>query len=614
MKLKRIQPVAYMILVEFLLYLNILFLWLRFSAHASYEWVFILFFFCVLTLIHFFLPTNLAKVLLCIALFVLYLYGIAQEIYNSAFQSYFLIKTAFSAGDEVAGVASSVFELIKAKHIIVMLIWLLNPIILSLLRPAKRKKLRHKTMPLRCIAVALSSFCAVFLILMLQRDIEAKAESADALDTYTTDLYFYRYMPNTNGIVSRFGMFGLLYRDTFAKLYYTGAQFALDDATIIEVLDEVAQLYPEHENEYTGILAGKHLMVIQAESLMNGAISEELTPNLYKMQQEGIIFPNWNAPLMNGSTSDTEFQTNTGLIALATGDITFTAANQNTFPTTLPKMFSAAGYSSQAYHSNFADYYDRDKMMPQLGFDFYPWTRLNVSFLAHDDEMMEKLKWIVYGDDPVYGYFITYTAHQPYSIAECELDDDTLIDKVREVYPGIDDSTACYVAKNIYVDRAVGAYMKQMQAYNQDAVIIVFGDHFAKSISSDIGAFGEYNGLKTPLMIWYNGVEHLEVDKFGTTVDLLPTIANLFGLEYDHRTVFGGDLLDDSYRGFFFDNWGDFITPDYDYNMNEGYVVLKSNMSEEEAKADANQHVMMLNVARTIVETDFFARHPEYGK
>ena len=40
-------------------------------------------------------------------------------------------------------------------------------------------------------------------------------------------------------------------------------------------------------------------------------------------------------------------------------------------------------------------------------------------------------------------------------------------------------------------------------------------------------------------------METIEVDKVGSNPDVLPTILNLFGIEYDSRLIMGQDLLSD---------------------------------------------------------------------
>lgn len=57
----------------------------------------------------------------------------------------------------------------------------------------------------------------------------------------------------------------------------------------------------------SGVFKDYNLFIIQAESLMNFGIIEELTPNLYWLKTQGIELEGFNTPLLVGSTSDREF-------------------------------------------------------------------------------------------------------------------------------------------------------------------------------------------------------------------------------------------------------------------------------------------------------------------
>ena len=51
-----------------------------------------------------------------------------------------------------------------------------------------------------------------------------------------------------------------------------------------------ANQIPSEQNEYTGMFKGKNLVVFVAEGLSNVAIREDVTPNLYKLYNEGFQF------------------------------------------------------------------------------------------------------------------------------------------------------------------------------------------------------------------------------------------------------------------------------------------------------------------------------------
>lgn len=88
----------------------------------------------------------------------------------------------------------------------------------------------------------------------------------------------------------------------------------------------------------------------------------------------------------------------------------------------------------------------------------------------------------------------------------------------------------------------------------QDTVIIGYGDHYAYGIKDDniLKKLSGDNRLeKTPLFIWSPSIKHTEVNKICSSIDLLPTIANLFNVG-DKGNYLGRDIFDENYEGLAF--------------------------------------------------------------
>lgn len=75
-----------------------------------------------------------------------------------------------------------------------------------------------------------------------------------------------------------------------------------------------AKVDPSKKNEYTGKYKGKNLIFITAEGFSPYAVNRDLTPTLYKMQEEGFKFKNFYTPLWGVSTTDGEYVACTGLL------------------------------------------------------------------------------------------------------------------------------------------------------------------------------------------------------------------------------------------------------------------------------------------------------------
>lgn len=555
------------------------------------------------------LPKRVDQIILSFLFLIIYIYLAAQHVYAIAFQQYFLFATAFGSIDEMMGVKSSVTELFDLKFYVI-LTYAIFQIILFLL-PNTKEKASIKGYSQSLKVGSITALLTVFLFSMLSVSMNIEKNKTDALNYYGTSHYFFNYLPNTNVVVEHFGIFGLLYRDTIGRLFiHYDSQYGIDDEMIRYVLSQNEITSTNKVNKYTGIFEGKSLVIIQAESLMNSAIDEELTPTMYRLQQEGLSFPNFNAPLLYGSTSDSEFMANTGLIPVSTGEITYDSYNGDEFPTTLAKLFNTKGYYSSAYHSNYGNYYSRDIMLPNLGFDFFDKVRLDVDFLELDSVVLDKIKWVYNWAPQYFSYFITYNGHQPYELSQCEGYSEDYYARVERKFPEISEEMKCYYVKNMDLDLGIERYVEEIIANNSEVVLMIFGDHNAKGI--ELSASTEKNF--TPMIIWEKSITPEVIDKKASPVDFLPTLANMFNLEYDRRTVFGSDIMDEEYEGFCFDSQGRIITSDFIYNINHNSLeMLTEKYSANEARQMINQYILKMNVSRTVVETDFFSRYPGYG-
>ncbi|MFV0479821.1 MAG: LTA synthase family protein [Anaerorhabdus sp.] len=606
---KSLSYLRYKIILGIVTIVNFLILMIWFQDLMSLSLLFYAMGFTIVMGIGLLLPKIIDRLAIYLFLVAFYIYFTAQEIYYSAFGQFFLFSTAFGAKEEVAGMTSSVAELITTKVYFVIALLIVELLVFILI--GTREKISMKKYLLYALSGVICFVFSAGLLGVTNLVLEKQREEAGVLNYYGTSHYFFNYLPNTNVVVNRFGLMGLLCRDTVGQIFIRNStQYGIDDELIVEVLEAIGEENAQRTNDYTNIFEGKSLVIIQAESLMNLAIDEVLTPTLYQLREEGLNFEGFNAPLLYGSTADTEFLANTSLFPVSTGEITFDMYNQNEYPTALAKMFTEAGYYSSAYHANYAEYYSRDVMLPNLGYEFFDVMGMGVNFLDLDSVTLDKIKWIYNWAPQYFSYFITYNGHQPYAEDQCSSYFLTSFkETILERYPDIDERTMCYFAKNMDLDGGLARYVEDIKNNNYDVVLMIFGDHYAKNIETD-----GYPTNKTPLIIWSNEIESEVIEKRASTLDLLPTIANMFGLEYDERTVFGWDIMDESYNGFYFNNYGQIVTDDFMYDQSSGTIELfNDNYTVESAQEKVNSYIMRMNVSRTIVETDFFARYPEYG-
>lgn len=542
-------------------------------------------------------------------------YLMSQSSYHNAFNSYYRFRTLIDLYHELVGVKDSAFEFVTREEVIVSAVFVVGTILFFVFYLLWQRK---------CFSIIYRipyKLAILFLLLPMHssyvhylNDINATKNTEDAFQFNRTPYYIYEVIPNANQFVEEFGLLPFAYRD--------GELLLNQDVMSNEKRNEIASFLkelPEHNaNEFTGLFEGKNVIFIQAESYNRASLDEELTPTLYKMFQEGIRIQNFNTPALPGSTSDTEFMANVSLIPYTDGHAVCYAYPTNVFPTTLPKLFRDAGYYTTAYHNNYGEYYNRNLVFDNYGYnDFIDCNDLGVPDESSDTVVEEIMRWIILEEeDPFMVYWITYSGHQPYvldSVGVAEED----VALIKEKYPELDDSFVSYIAKNMDLDHCLADLLLNLEenGKSDDVVFVVFGDHEAKGIdfwgSSD---FYKQTGIEpedyyryTDLYIYSTCIEEPVVyEKVATALDMLPTIANLWNLPYDSHTVLGRDIFDESYDGFFFSEWEYWRTNHYQYNfMNDEYILL-DDYDAGKAEEEMRYYEKMKQISKSILQLDFF--------
>jgi phosphoglycerol transferase MdoB-like AlkP superfamily enzyme len=267
------------------------------------------------------------------------------------------------------------------------------------------------------------------------------------------------------------------------------------------------------------------------------------------------VFRNFYTPLWGVSTSDGEYVTLTGLLPKS-GVWSFTQSADNDMRMTFGRMLSAQGYDCRAYHDHTYTYYNRDKSHPNLG---YAYTgvgnglELERVWPASDLEMMQKTVPDYIGSDRFHTYYMTVSGHQYYTFMG-----NTQSWKHQEDVADLpySEGSRAYIACNMEFDLAVQNLMEQLSAAGKltDTVIVISGDHYPYGLSH--GEIEELRGhsvdenfelYRSALILWSGDMtEPIEIEKPCAAVDIMPTLANLFGLDFDSRLLAGRDILSDA--------------------------------------------------------------------
>ena len=112
-----------------------------------------------------------------------------------------------------------------------------------------------------------------------------------------------------------------------------------------------------------------------------------------------------------------------------------------------------------------------------------------------------------------------------------------------------------YIATQIELDKALESLINKLteKGILDKTVIVLHADHYPYKLSlNDMNSLSTYERDNVveinhnSLIIWNPNIERKEIDKVCMSIDVIPTIYNLFGIEYDSRLLMGTDILSDS--------------------------------------------------------------------
>ena len=373
-------------------------------------------------------------------------------------------------------------------------------------------------------------------------------------------------------------------------------------------------------NEYTGYFKGKNIIFVLMETAGDILNNEEYFPNFAKMKKNGWYFENHYSPRQACATADNEFSGLTSLYAVQ-NKCTGNTYPKNTYFQSAFNLFRTADYKATSYHDYLDEFYDRSVYHLTLGSEkYYDAESLGIDMKRYinpnwpdDVEFIEKAIPYITSEKPFMAWMTTVTAHFPY-IYESETGD-MYLEKFKDTKYSLE--VQRYLSKLKRTDDALGKLMDLLEEKNilNDTVIVAYGDHYAYGLSKemnqemydyDIEEFHEID--RTPLIIYNPGIEGKVFSQKTSYINILPTIANLFELEYDSRLYFGEDLLDKNYSGrvIFADNsWEDNIARYYVDTGTLEYLGKEKYSSEELRKI--NQEVYYKKqMSKLAIENNYF--------
>ncbi len=390
---------------------------------------------------------------------------------------------------------------------------------------------------------------------------------------------------------------------------------AKTDDEALKTLNAYFRALPATEQHaYTGLFKGYNLIVVCAEAFSNYVIDPELTPTLYRMSREGIVFENFYNSFPNLTTNG-EYSLCMGLMP-DLSRMSFAVSIENDLPYALGNICTENGMKSYAYHNNVGTFYNRVNTHTNMGYEFKA-VDFGLDMVAgspsSDLEMMRKTVADYITQEPFHAYYMTYSGHSDYDFETNEM---SIKNQSAVEHLQASEQVRAYIACQLELEEAMAYLLRRLEQEGiaDRTVVVLTGDHLPYGLTED--AYAELAGeeavqepfwqYKNSFLCWTGGLEEtIVVDDYCCTMDILPTLLNLFGLPYDSRLLTGRDVLADTTHMALLKD-GSFLTDTMIYDAPSGEITWAGD--EDPALAESLQQYAanQFAISSAILGTDYY--------
>ena len=416
------------------------------------------------------------------------------------------------------------------------------------------------------------------------------------------------------------GMYEYTIRNFYITFLKSEEAISREDEAFLDKIYEGNQI--AEENFYTGLYEGKNLIFLQLEGIDSWLLTKETMPNLYALMDNSINFTqHYSMYTGGGSTFNSEFAVNTGFITPVSYIENVYSFHSNTFNYSMARMFKNKGYTVNAFHMNSGEYYSRGINYNSWGYNNYfgliDVTEYDDDSYKLDRELLQNSTFYneMFGRDGKFvNYIITYSPHTPFS-------DDKEVGKmlVDMLYEGREEEKPeSFSEEDIArlmageTDYFIGLLMQALKdnGLYEDTVIVAFADHYLYTLN-DKTILDRYkltdNNLinHTPFFIWSSDTDRESITEVTMQTNILPTVLNLFGIDYNPNNYIGLDALAPDYNGYVFFS---------DYSWYDGHSYVENGRVTYGDKADAEYIQLMSETIGAVVRKNDLTLRYNYFK
>ncbi|MDR0889073.1 MAG: sulfatase-like hydrolase/transferase [Oscillospiraceae bacterium] len=551
------------------------------------------------------LPQLARRIAMLLSIGIFSLLAFTHSVMFNIFGEFFTFADLNFAGDG-AKFFSWTYLRLRLALLACILLAILIMVLAAWLAP--KKKGNWKT---RVAALAVIAVCIVPMVMAHNRLIPVEEEEMWWGSTFDPNAALYKDFTDSNRCLLLTGLYHYTFRDLLTS---TGLR---SDVRSTQELDAYfAEREVSGANEMTSAFAGKNLIMVMLESIDTWLITPEYMPNLYALQEKSVNFTAFYTPLyLSAGTFCTEIISQTGQIPAVSG-LSNSAYSANAFPNSLANLFKAQGYRANAFHSADPMIYSRGSVHANLGFEkYHSYVDMQMDDYMLDSQLINGYDLMV-SEAPYFTYIITYSGHGPYTeeignIAAghyAQAQAAVAVSGVTSNSANMEEYTRA-VAHAMETDRFIGELYASLVAdgHIEDTVLLFYADHYGKYMSDKdfLAALkgvsdNAYDLYRTPCFFYSEDYRAQEVGKISGSIDLVPTIVNLFGLETDPRYYAGDDIFGE-YGGYV-------ILPNYAWY--DGTVYYESGFAGEmtqEISERCAQVRRRMNASTDVLKSNYFS-------
>ena len=573
---------------------------------------------------------------------VFFVVFLAEVIYYSFYQTVFSYK-ALVYGSQVADYYDSILSHILSNWYIILCMFIPLVLLLIFVRKFEGNKFNFKHTLFLLLASCIFALSllyyknedenSVFKLIVNKNDVMETSNTIGLISTINIDIYkgLTDFEETIEVVIDYEEPVIEIPEEEKEEYNITDIDFeslanSESDASVKTLHSYFSKQNPTIKNDMTGIFKDKNLIFITAEAFYPIAVDKDITPTLYKLVNEGIKFNNFYQPIYGCSTSDGEFVNLLGLLP-GISTCSMDRTHDVYLPYTIGNSFQKYGYDTYAVHGWTYTYYHRDKSYPNLGFQkYYGFDRSKTGYKYALEGI--KNQWptsdvdVVNSSYPIFSqsekyvtYMMSISGHLRYNFGGNAM---SKKNKAAVKNLNANESIKAYIAANVEFDKSLEILLKDLEESGtlDDTVIVVSADHYPYGLTSDeIKSYVDwvqndtFDIYRNNLIIYNSELTGVTVDKNMGSIDILPTLLNMFGIEYDSRLLMGHDIFSDASDLVIFNNKS-WITERgrYDYLKKKFYPNEGYTEDKEYIKKMNNIVSTKFQVSKSILQKNYYKK------